>query len=198
MTICPRCNKENDINNRFCGYCGTNLLTTNAIVDGKKDKRQLRFLNNLFKNTSFNIIYIVVCLLLLFLAVSFSIYFIKGFNLSVSGFSYHINQIMAKFSYIIEGMPFSYIYSSIVYILHAVIFFIFGITMIIDIPILLFYIAFGCYIFYYRRKNNMYMKKPVAVLKLKIMITKYSLTFNIVVFLIIIALLLATLYLGGI
>ena len=136
--------------------------------------------------------------MLLILAVSFSVYFIKGFNFYVSGFTYHINQIMVKLSYILEGMPFSYIYSSIVYILSAIAFFIFGITTIIDIPILLFYITFGCYIFYYRRKNNMYMKKPVAIIKLKIMITKYSLAYNIIAVLVMIVLLLVTLYLGGI
>ena len=198
MTVCPRCRKQNDTENRFCGYCGTTLMTADIVVDGKKNKRQLKFINELFESVSFNIIYVLVCLILLGLSVAFSIYFLKEFNNMLFGFDYHINQILVKFSYILEGMPLGYIASSVIYILDAVSFFMLGAVLILDIPVIIFYIVFGCYIFCYRRKNNMYMKKPVALTRLKMMITKYSLLFNIIVICFLIVILFLRLYLGGI
>ncbi len=198
MTICPHCSKQNNATNRFCGYCGTTLVTEDLVVDGKKNKRQLKFLNELFKSVSLNITYIVVCSFLLVLAVSFSLYFFREFGNMLFGFNYHINQILVKFSYILEGMSFSYISSSVIYILNAISFFIMGATLVLDIPVIIFYIVFGCYIFYYRRKNNMYMKKPVALTRLKIMITKFSLLINVIVFCFLVVMQIVKLYLGGI
>lgn len=198
MTICPHCQKSNDSDNRFCGYCGTTLLAKDLVVDGKKNRNQLRFLNDLFKSVSLNIVYILVCVILLGFAIGFSLYFLREFNNMLFGFNYHINQISVKFSYILEGMSFSYIAPSVIYILRTISFFVLGVTLILDIPVIIFYIVFGCYVFCYRRKNNIYMKKPVALTKLKMMITKYSLVFNIVVFCFLIVLLLLKLYIGGI
>lgn len=198
MTVCPHCQKQNDSTSRFCGYCGTTLMTADIVVDGKKNKRQLKFINEIFESVTFNIVYILVCLVLLGLAVGFSMYFLKEFSNMLFGFNYHINQIMAKFSYIMEGISLGYIASSVVYILDTVSFFVLGTVLILDIPVIIFYIAFGCYIFCYRRKNNMYMKKPVAFTRLKMIITKYSLLFNIIITCLLIAILFIKLYLGGI
>lgn len=196
MTVCPHCHKQNDLNNRYCGYCGTILITNDLVVDGKKNKSQLRFLNELFESVALNIIYILVCMALLGIAIGFSVYFLREFNNMLFGFGYHINQILVKFSYILEGMSFSYISSSVIYILDVISFFILGTALILDIPVIIFYIVFGCYIFCYRRKNSMYIKKPVALIRLKMMITKYSLIFNIIITCLLIAILLVKL--GGI
>lgn len=194
MTVCRNCNKELDDNCSFCVNCGAPVIKkSDIVIDGKKNKRFNSLINKVYSSGTLNIIFSVIFALIFVLVTFILIDSLDSLIQKSDEISKVISQLSFKYGYVLEGMDISYMAGEIEFLVLYGLDILMSVISVILLAASVYYIIFNCFLLHHRRKHKecLYVQKPVAFIRLNILITK-------IITVIIISLLLLLVILSGI